>query len=44
VSLRPKTPQYAAGIRTDPPPSTPIAAGQIPEATTLALPEEEPPG
>ena len=39
----PTTPQVAAGIRTDPPPSEPIANGTRPAATAAAAPPEEPP-
>ena len=41
--LIPKTPQKAAGIRTDPAPSLPIAAGPRPAATAAAAPPLEPP-
>ena len=34
----------AAGIRTEPAPSEPIAAGTMPAATAAALPPEDPPG
>jgi hypothetical protein len=34
----------AAGIRTDPPVSDPIAAGASPKATEAAAPEDDPPG
>src|SRR5205807_9789228 len=39
----PTRPQQAAGIRIEPPPSEPVAAGTIPEATAAAEPPEEPP-
>src|ERR1700721_2343973 len=42
--LRPPTPQQAAGIRIEPPPSLPCATGTIPDATAAAAPPEEPPG
>ena len=41
--LIPKTPQKAAGIRTDPAPSLPMAAGPRPAATAAAAPPLEPP-
>src|SRR5437764_7844944 len=37
-------PHRAAGWRTDPPVSVPIAHGARPAATAAALPPEEPPG
>uniref|UniRef100_A0A0A9CE47 Uncharacterized protein n=1 Tax=Arundo donax TaxID=35708 RepID=A0A0A9CE47_ARUDO len=43
VGLKPTTPHSAAGIRTEPPPSTPRATGQRPAQTTAAEPLEEPP-
>src|SRR5947209_19378949 len=39
----PTMPQQAAGIRIEPPPSDPVAAGTIPAATAAAEPPEEPP-
>src|SRR5436305_11116478 len=39
----PTRPQQAAGIRTDPPPSEPVAHGTIPAATAAAEPPDEPP-
>ena len=36
-------PQRAAGIRTEPAVSVPIAATHIPEATAAAEPDDEPP-
>src|SRR5438270_12664757 len=39
----PTSPQHAAGIRTDPPPSEPVAPATIPAATAAADPPEEPP-
>src|SRR5277367_135451 len=43
-AFMPKRPQNAAGSRIDPPPSLPIAIGQIPLATAAADPALEPPG
>ncbi len=43
VGLSPTIPQTAAGIRNDPPPSLPVAAGTIPDATAAAEPPLEPP-
>jgi len=40
----PTSPQHAAGIRIDPMPSLPCAAGTMPAATLPALPPDEPPG
>ena len=40
----PTSAQHAAGIRSDPPPSEPVAHGTIPDATAAADPPEEPPG
>jgi hypothetical protein len=42
--FRPKSPQFAAGMRIDPPPSPPRATGTSPAATAAADPPEEPPG
>ena len=42
--FRPTSPQQAAGIRMDPPPSLAPAQGTIPAATAAADPPEEPPG
>src|ERR1017187_5200074 len=39
----PTTPQRAAGARTDPAVSVPIAAMHIPAATAAAEPDEDPP-
>jgi hypothetical protein len=36
-------PQQAAGRRTDPPVSVPMAMSTVPEATAAALPLDEPP-
>ncbi len=43
VPLKPTMPQYAAGIRTDPPLSVPMLIGTIPAATAAADPELDPP-
>ena len=43
VVLRPTRSFQAAGIRTDPPVSDPIAAGASPKATEAAAPDEDPP-
>ena len=42
--LKPYTPQNAAGIRIEPPPSVPSASGPQPLATATAAPPLEPPG
>src|SRR5580700_4955157 len=42
--FRPKRPQAEAGVRIEPPPSLPCAAGTIPPATAAEAPPEEPPG
>ena len=42
--LSPNSPQNAAGIRIEPPPSDPSAIGTSPAATAAALPPLEPPG
>ena len=44
VGLKPTTPQKAAGMRIEPPPSPPRASGPAPAATATAAPPEEPPG
>ncbi len=44
AGLSPTSPQQAAGIRIEPPPSLPCATGTIPAATAAAEPPEEPPG
>ena len=44
VVFRPTTPQQAAGIRTEPPPSVPSATSASPQATATAEPLDEPPG
>src|SRR5690606_10673468 len=43
LGLNPTTPQFAAGIRSEPPPSDPCAMGTIPAATAAAPPPVEPP-
>src|SRR5690606_11928630 len=42
-ALNPYTPQQAAGIRMEPPPSLPCATGTTPVATATAAPPLEPP-
>ena len=37
-------PQHADGMRSEPPPSEPVASGTIAAAMAAALPPEEPPG
>ena len=44
LGLRPTSPQHAAGMRIEPPPSLPWATGTMPAATAAADPPEEPPG
>ena len=44
VTFRPTMPHHAAGSRTEPPVSVPIAAGARPAATATAEPLDEPPG
>ncbi len=44
VVFNPKTPQNAAGMRTEPPVSEPIAKPLIPAATATAGPLLDPPG
>ena len=41
--LRPKRPQWLAGMRIEPPPSVAWAAGTTPAATAAAEPPDEPP-
>jgi hypothetical protein len=41
---KPTTPQNAAGMRSDPPPSEPVQIGSMPVASATAEPPEEPPG
>ncbi len=43
VGFSPTTPQYAAGIRIEPPVSVPIARSHTPAATSAADPPEDPP-
>src|SRR5690554_1519029 len=43
VGFRPTSPQQAAGIRMDPPPSLACATGTTPAATSTADPPEEAP-
>ena len=42
--FKPTSPQHAAGMRIDPPPSFAPAHGTMPAATAAADPPEEPPG
>jgi hypothetical protein len=44
VGFSPITPHQAAGIRSDPAPSLPVASGTTPAATAAAEPADEPPG
>ena len=44
VTLSPTTPHHAAGSRTEPPVSVPMATGASPAATATPEPLEEPPG
>ena len=44
VGLRPTTPQNAAGMRADPPPSVPMWSGPINAAVAAAAPPLDPPG
>src|SRR5207249_1092322 len=44
VCLKPATPQHAAGMRLDPPPSVPMPNGTRPAATAAAAPPDDPPG
>src|SRR5699024_11628073 len=44
VVLRPNRPLNAAGTRTDPPVSVPMAKAHMPAAVAAAEPELEPPG
>src|ERR1700674_1439736 len=43
LGLSPKTPQHEAGMRIEPAPSPPLAAGTMPAATAAAEPPDEPP-
>ncbi len=44
LGFSPTSPQHAAGMRTEPPPSLPWATGTMPLATAAAAPPEDPPG
>ena len=44
VGFSPTSPQAAAGMRIEPPPSEPVAAGTRPAATAAPEPPDEPPG
>src|SRR6185312_5375669 len=44
AGLIPKTPQHDAGMRIEPPPSVPCAAGARHDATATAAPPLDPPG
>ena len=44
LGLKPTRPQSAAGMRTEPPVSLPMAISHMPSATATAAPEDEPPG
>jgi len=44
VGLNPTMPFSAAGMRTDPPVSEPIAAAAMPSVTEIAAPDDDPPG
>ena len=44
VGLNPTSPHSAAGMRTEPPVSVPIATAAMPSATETGAPAEEPPG
>ena len=44
VGLNPARPHNAAGMRTEPPVSLPIATTACPSPTDTAAPEDEPPG
>src|SRR5438132_4973351 len=44
VGFRPASPQNAAGMRTEPPPSVAVASGASPMTRAAALPPDEPPG
>src|SRR5260221_11230885 len=44
VGLKPVMPHSAAGMRTEPPVSGPIAAAAMPSVTDTAAPADEPPG
>ena len=44
AGFSPTSPQQAAGILIEPPPSLPCATGTMPAATAAAAPPDEPPG
>ena len=44
LGFSPTSPQHAAGMRIEPPPSLPWATGTMPAATAAAAPPDEPPG
>jgi hypothetical protein len=44
LGLKPTMPHNAAGTRTDPPVSEPIAISHMPSATATAPPDDDPPG
>jgi hypothetical protein len=44
VVLKPGSPVYDDGMRIEPPPSLPVHAANIPDATAAAEPPEDPPG
>src|SRR6267154_6402257 len=44
VAFRPTNPLKLDGMRTEPPPSVPMASGPSPAATAAPAPPEEPPG
>src|SRR2546428_10664612 len=43
AGLKPKTPQHAAGVRVEPPPSDPSASAALRVPTATALPPLDPP-
>ncbi len=43
LALKPTSPHALAGIRSEPPPSEPWAAGTMPDATAAAAPPLDPP-
>ena len=44
LGLKPTRPHSAAGMRTEPPVSVPMAISHMPSATATAAPADEPPG
>jgi hypothetical protein len=44
LGFSPTSPQQAAGMRIEPPPSLPCAIGTMPAATAAPEPPDEPPG